>query len=260
MRDVRPVGGNLAHALIAQLAHVDLEGKEREDHQTEDGQRHDLRQLAEGVQQRVDDRLQSGHDGHRLEGAQHAKSAQPRQVAHLHADGGVATSNDHEVQPIPRVSQIRVLVEQKALGNNLYDHFDRVNGQKDVLRLFHGLRHSQEDAVEQNGGHDAVVEELVGGDVDANAPCWAPWVEEEEALGAREAMDVVLPEPLRYYTEGLEFEKSALNTGCCLGEDCCAPVGAPANVVSSVPYSPFPSHLFGAALPPIRQDFLVKSH
>ena len=36
-------GGDLHHTLVPQLAHVDLEGEQSEDHKAEDGQCHDFR-------------------------------------------------------------------------------------------------------------------------------------------------------------------------------------------------------------------------
>lgn len=45
----------VSHALISQLAHVDLQCEQREDHEAEDGQSHDFCQLLDSVQQRIDD-------------------------------------------------------------------------------------------------------------------------------------------------------------------------------------------------------------
>ena len=49
----------LQYTLVPQLTHVDLQSEQGEHHQTEDGERHDLRQLLDWVQQGVDDRLQT---------------------------------------------------------------------------------------------------------------------------------------------------------------------------------------------------------
>ena len=45
----------VSDALVPQLAHVDLQGEQCEDHEAEDGKSHDFRQLLDSVQQRVDD-------------------------------------------------------------------------------------------------------------------------------------------------------------------------------------------------------------
>lgn len=73
-----------------------------------------------------------------------------------------------------------------------------------LLGLFNSLRHGQEHAVQENRGHYDVIEELVRGHSDTRSPPRIPGFEEEAALGAREPVDVVLPEPLRDDAEGLE--------------------------------------------------------
>lgn len=76
--------------------------------------------------------------------------------------------------------------------------------QKYSLSLFDGLRHGEEDTVEQDGGHDEVVEVLVGGEVDARAAHRRPRRPPEQRARRREAVDVVLAEPLRHHTESLQ--------------------------------------------------------
>lgn len=59
VRYVGVVVGQIANALVAQLAHVHLQREQGEHHQAEDGQRHDLGQLLEAVQQCIYDGFQS---------------------------------------------------------------------------------------------------------------------------------------------------------------------------------------------------------
>lgn len=81
-----------------------------------------------------------------------------------------------------------------------------------LLGLFDGLSHGQEDAVEQNGRHDEIVEVLVSGKVDAGLPCPAPWTEQEERVGCGETMDVILPKSLRHHAKRLkENDESKIN-------------------------------------------------
>ena len=72
------------------------------------------------------------------------------------------------------------------------------------LGFLHRLRHGKEDAVEQNGGHDEVVEELVRAKVDAALPGRAPRTEQEERVGRGESVDVVFSEALRHHAERLK--------------------------------------------------------
>ena len=67
------------------------------------------------------------HDGDRLEGPQYAEGPQAGQVAHFHADGGVPWGDDDEVEPVPGVPQVRVLVKNEALGDRLDYHLCRVD-------------------------------------------------------------------------------------------------------------------------------------
>lgn len=75
---------------------------------------------------------------------------------------------------------------------------------KGLLGLFDGLRHGEENAVEQDCRHHHVVEVLIGGNVDADAARLVPWFEQEQAVRAGEAMDVVLLEALRNHAERLQ--------------------------------------------------------
>lgn len=99
---------------------------------------------------------------------------------------------------------LRVLVQHESLGDDLDHHLARVDGQKNVLGLLDRLGHGEENAIEQNGRHHHIVEVLIGGNVDAHAPCLVPWLEQEQAVRAGEAVDVVLLEALRDDAEGLE--------------------------------------------------------
>lgn len=76
-----------------------------------------------------------------------------------------------------------------------------------LLCLFDGLRHGEENTVEQDGCHHHVVEVLIGGNVHADAACLVPRFEQEQAVRAGEAVDVVLLEALRDHAEGLRENK-----------------------------------------------------
>lgn len=54
--------------------------------------------------------------------------------------------------------------------------------------------HGEEDAVEENGAHDDVIEELVGGQVNGSSSKGIPRGEQKQGLGCREPMNVILPE------------------------------------------------------------------
>lgn len=76
------------------------------------------------------------------------------------------------------------------------------------LGLLHGIGHGQEDAVEQDGCHDDVVEVLVRRQEDARPADRVPGREQEEGVRGREAVDVVFTEPLRNHAERLKQDNS----------------------------------------------------
>lgn len=128
MRYVGPISGNSAYTFIPQFAHVNLQGEQSKDHETEYSQGHDLGQLAKGMKQCIDDGLQAGHNGNGFQCAEDTKCSQAGKIANFHANCRISAGDDHKVQPIPWIPQIRILVEQKAFGNDFDYHFNRVNG------------------------------------------------------------------------------------------------------------------------------------
>ena len=75
------------------------------------------------------------------------------------------------------------------------------------LGLFYRLRHGQEDAVEQNGRHDDVVEIRVRRQVNGDSPHRIPRRKEEAGTRGGESMDVILAEPVRHHHKRLHLQK-----------------------------------------------------
>lgn len=73
-----------------------------------------------------------------------------------------------------------------------------------LLSLGYGFCHGEEDTVEEDGGHDQVIEELVCRQENGRPTQRVPWREEEQGLGGREPVDIVLAEPLGHHTERLQ--------------------------------------------------------
>ena len=72
-----------------------------------------------------------------------------------------------------------------------------------LLGLLHGVGHGEEDAVEQDGRHDHVVEVRVRRQVDGDPAQGVPRREEEARTGRGEPVDVVLAESVRHDDERL---------------------------------------------------------
>ncbi len=79
---------------------------------------------------------------------------------------------------------------------------------RDSLGLFYGLRHGQEDAVEQDGRHDDVVEIRMRRQVNGDSPQRIPRRKEEAGSRGRESVDVILAEPVRHHHKRLHNDKS----------------------------------------------------
>jgi hypothetical protein len=73
----------------------------------------------------------------------------------------------------------------------------------DLLGLFYGFRHGQEDAVEQDGRHDDVIKIRMCRQVNGDTPERIPRRKQEAGSRRREAMDVILPESVRHHHKRL---------------------------------------------------------
>ena len=65
----------------------------------------------------------------------------------------------------------------------------------------------EEDAVHEDGGHDEIVEELIGGKVDGSPAQWVPRGEQEQGFGRREPVHVILTESFGHHAERLQQQK-----------------------------------------------------
>ena len=85
-----------------------------------------------GMTWRDGDSLESltWHDGDSLESSEDPECPETGQVAELHEGGEVAGEDHDEVQPVPGVPQVGVVVQDEALGDHLDHHLHRVDGQE----------------------------------------------------------------------------------------------------------------------------------
>ena len=72
------------------------------------------------------------HDGDGLEGAQDAERPESGEVPHFDERGEVAREDDREVQPVPRVAEVSVIIQNESSGDALDRHLHRVNRQENV--------------------------------------------------------------------------------------------------------------------------------
>jgi len=74
----------------------------------------------------------TGHDGDCFKGSQDAKRPQARQIANFHSYGCVSWGDYYEIQPIPRIPQIGIFVENESFCYGFYYHFGRINSEEDI--------------------------------------------------------------------------------------------------------------------------------
>ena|SRR5690349_10086710 len=85
-----------------------------------------------------------------------------------HAKCCVTTCDDDKIEPIPRISQISIFVDGKALGNDLDKHFDGINRQEEEFSLFKRLALRKKNAIEKNRCHNEIIEKLIRRNVHAD--------------------------------------------------------------------------------------------
>ena len=86
------------------------------------------------MEESVDDRLEAGHDGDSLQSSEHSESPEAGQVAHVYEGGEVARADDEEVQPVPGVPQVGVVVQNESFSQNLDHHLCGVDAEKNKSR------------------------------------------------------------------------------------------------------------------------------
>lgn len=59
----------------------------------------------------------------------------------------ITTRDDNKVEPIPRVSQVGVLVDGETFGDDFNEHFDGVDCQKEEFGFFEWLAFCQKNAI-----------------------------------------------------------------------------------------------------------------
>ena len=74
----------------------------------------------------------TGHDGDCLERPEDPERPEAGEIAHLDERGEVAGGDHGEVQPVPRIPEVAVVVKDESPRHRLDHHLGRVDPQKDV--------------------------------------------------------------------------------------------------------------------------------
>ena len=70
------------------------------------------------------------HYGDSLESSEDPEGPQASQIAHVYEGGEVARADDEEVQPVPGVPQVGVVVQNESFSQNFDYHFCSVDAEK----------------------------------------------------------------------------------------------------------------------------------
>ena len=122
--------GKVSDADLAEHAHVDLQAEQGEDGQDEGGEDYHIAQVLHRVDDGTDDSLEAGDHSHGLERPEHTERSQGRERAQVDGDRHVRHPDHADVQPVPRIAQIRVIVHEKAASQYLTCGLVRVDGSK----------------------------------------------------------------------------------------------------------------------------------
>jgi hypothetical protein len=122
------------------------------------------------------------------------------------ANCGVTACNDDKVEPIPWIPQVGVFVEGEAFRDNLDEHLDGINYEKEEFSFLEWLTFREENAIKQNSCHNEIIEKLIGCYEHADSSQRVPGRKQEQAFRAGKSMDVVLLESLRDDTECLKIK------------------------------------------------------
>ena len=137
MRKVSPSGhlfgvveGEVPDANLTEDTHVDLQAEEGEDSQDKNGEDYHIAQVLHRVDDGAHDGLEAGDHSHRLEGPEHTERFDGGEGAQVDGNCHVGHPDHADVQPVPRVTQIRVLVHDKAARQELDGELVGVDGSK----------------------------------------------------------------------------------------------------------------------------------
>ena len=68
---------------------------------------------------------------HCLECPEHPERPQPGQVPHLYEGGQISREDHGEVEPVPRVAEVTVIVQYESPGNALDHHLQGIDPEED---------------------------------------------------------------------------------------------------------------------------------
>ena len=106
--------GIVYDADLAEDAHVNLQPEQGEDGQDEGGEDYHIAQVLHRVDDGTHDSLEAGDHSHGLERPEHTERSQGRKRAQVDGDRHVRHPDHADVQPVPRIPQVRVFVHEKA--------------------------------------------------------------------------------------------------------------------------------------------------
>ena len=124
------VEGEVPDANLTEHTHVDLQAEEGEDGQDKNGEDYHIAQVLHRVDDGAHDGLEAGDHSHRLEGPEHTERFDGGEGAQVDGNCHAGHTDHADVQPVPRVTQIRILVHNKAARQELDGELVRVDGSK----------------------------------------------------------------------------------------------------------------------------------
>lgn len=163
-------------ARVLEETRKELQTCDREDEEDEDQHHHDLEEVGDGVEDREDEGAELADRSDCLERSENSERAETREVdggVGLHEEREVPRHHDREVEEVPGIAHVGAAVEDEAETEDLEDHLEGVDVEKDLLRrlevrrlhVLRGVLESESDGVDDDEEDGESLEDGVGDDL-----------------------------------------------------------------------------------------------
>ena len=124
------VEGKVPYTDLGQDPHVDLQAQEGKNSQDKSCQDYHIAQIFHRVNNGAHNGFEPRYHSHGLQGSEDAEGSQGGEGAEVDSDGHVRHPDDADVQPVPSVPQIGIIVHKKPAGHQLGGGLVGIDGSK----------------------------------------------------------------------------------------------------------------------------------
>mmetsp|Transcript_42324 Transcript_42324/g.100554 ORF Transcript_42324/g.100554 Transcript_42324/m.100554 type:complete len:348 (-) Transcript_42324:213-1256(-) len=125
--------GGIEVAASAQVASEEVDPEEREHHEAEDQEQQHVNKAGDGAGDGAHERLHPRNARHHAKRAEHPHDVEDTTVTAQLQRAEDRGQHHHGVQSVPRVAEVRVLVEHEAARHDLHHHLQRERDGEEIL-------------------------------------------------------------------------------------------------------------------------------